>query len=618
MALFGPYRRRVALLVATTLAGALLSVGTPLLTKVVFDGALFPHSGHSRLGLLVGLVGAMLVLAGLGGLTAIAGTYLASVIGHDVMHDLRDRLYGHLQRMSLRFFTSTRTGDIQSRIADDVGGVQHTVTRTLAQLLQNVIFVAIALAAMGLLAWQLMLISLMLVPVFAAFSRRVGRRRHQLASSTQTILADMSVMTQETLSVSGVLLGKVFGRERDHAQRYRETSRRLAAIQVREQMAGRTFLGLAQMFFALSPGLIYLAAGFIFHVHHGTGVTPGTLIALTALQTRLFYPVLEMLEVSLDLSSAMALFERVFEYLDLPSDIEEAPDARTLEPSRARGAVAFRDIHFRYDSSAAHPPPDRPWTLEGITLDIEPGQLVALVGPSGAGKTTLAHLVPRLYDPDRGAVLIDGHDVRELRLDSLAALVGVVTQEPFLFHASVRENLLYARPDASAAEVEEAARAAAIHDRIVELDEGYDTLVGERGYRMSGGEKQRLALARVILKQPRILILDEATSSLDTANERLVQAALVPVMRERTTIAIAHRLSTILAADVIYVLDRGRVVERGTHAELATAGGLYQELYEHQFRFGIVDEGPRGVLVPANGNGRFSRAPAAADAGAAS
>jgi ATP-binding cassette subfamily B protein len=430
----------------------------------------------------------------------------------------------------------------------------------------------------------------------------------------------MSVITEETLSVSGVLHAKVFDRQRDAVQRYRTSSRRLAELKVRQQMVGRTFLGLTQTFFMLTPAAVYVVAGLTLANHSGAGapVTAGTIVAFTALQARLFYPVQEMLQISMDVQSSLALFERVFEYLDLPQDLVEAPDAVALDKRRSHGAIRLNRVYFHYDergpaaadlapadNGAASPvdgSPPRLWTLEDINLEIAPGQLAAIVGPSGAGKTTISYLIPRLYDVLGGSIEIDGTDVRKIKLTSLAEMIGMVTQETYLFHTTVRENLLYARPDAEPDEVEAAARAAFIHDRIMELPEGYDTLVGERGFRLSGGEKQRLAIARVILKDPRILILDEATSSLDTANERLVQGALRPLLGSRTTIAIAHRLSTIVSADVIFVLDRGRVVERGTHADLATRGGLYSELYEHQFKGGLVEARCEDGLVLASGD----------------
>ncbi|MGB2953663.1 MAG: ABC transporter ATP-binding protein [Gaiellaceae bacterium] len=610
--LFRPYRRRVALVSLTILASSGLGVVNPVLTKVVFDRALFPRSGQPNLHLLYELIAIMVAVAITGGAIGIGQTYLTSVLGQRVMQDLRNRLYAHLQAMSLRFFTSTRTGEIQSRLQNDVAGIQTVVTDTASSILANIVIVVSTVIAMSILSWQLTLLSLIVVPGFVYLTYRVGRVRRRIAASTQESLAEMSAITQETLSVSGILLTKVFDRSRDAIERYQRENRRLAELQVRQQMVGRTFFALVQTFFSITPALVYLVAGLAISGGSAPHISAGTIVAFTALQTRLFFPVGQMLQVSVEVQSSLALFERIFQYLDLPHDIVDTPGARRLPKEEVRGEVSFRDVYFRYDEPALPSTDDgtteiaaslgapaldatdgrprpRAWTLEGVDFEIEPGQLAALVGPSGAGKTTISYLVPRLYDATRGVVAIDGVDVREIELTSLADIIGMVTQETYLFHTSVRENLLYARPDATDEEIEAAARAAAIHERILELEQGYDTLVGERGYRMSGGEKQRLAIARVILKDPRILILDEATSSLDTASERLVQSALEPLMQERTTIAIAHRLSTILAADVIFVLERGRIVERGTHRELISLGGLYAQLYEQQFAGGLVE-----------------------------
>jgi ATP-binding cassette, subfamily B, bacterial len=583
--LFHQYRGRVAVLALLIIASSAIGVVNPLLTKSVFDDALFPQGGPD-LTLLYELVGIMIVIALVGAAIGVGQTWVASIVGQRVMQDLRDRLYSHLQRMSLRFFTGTRTGEIQSRIANDVGGIQTVVTDTASSIFANIVIVASTLVAMAILSWQLTLLSLVVVPFFVVMTYRVGRARRRIRASTQRSLAEMSAITEETLSVSGVLLTKVFDRQGDAIQRYRDENRRLAELQVRQQMVGRTFWGLVQASFSIAPALVYLVAGLTISSGGEPGLTAGTLVAFTALQTRLFWPVGDMLRTSVEVQSSLALFERVFQYLDLEHEIVDAPDATAIPKREVRGEVGFRNVHFRYDLDGDGA---RPWTLDGIELDIAPGQLAALVGPSGAGKTTICYLIPRLYDVNSGAVEIDGHDVRDVTLSSLADAIGMVTQETYLFHTSVRENLLYANPTAGQAELETAARTALIHDRIMELDEGYDTLVGERGYRMSGGEKQRLAIARVILKDPRILILDEATSSLDTTSERLVQQALQPLMEDRTTIAIAHRLSTILSADVIFVVDRGRIVERGTHEELLLRSGLYASLYREQFAGGLVE-----------------------------
>jgi ATP-binding cassette, subfamily B, bacterial len=615
--LFKPYRGQVGLVALAILVSSAVGVANPLLIKVVFDDALFPPEGRPNTGLLYILVGLMLGLAILGGVIGIGQTYLTSVVGQKVMQDLRNQLYAHLQRMSLRFFTATRTGEIQSRLQNDVGGVQTVVTTTVSSIVSNVVVVLSTLVAMLVLSWQLTLLSLFVVPIFIYMTYRVGKARRRITSSTQKTLANLSALTEETLSVSGVLLSKVFAREQTGIDQYREENRRLAELQVRQQMTGRGFFAIVQTFFSVAPALVYLVSGLVIANGGGSSISAGTIVAFTALQTRLLFPVGSLLQVSTEIQSSLALFERIFQYLDLEHDIVDSPDAEAVSRDRVRGAVRFDHVYFRYEEPRLPPGlapdeeapngdegllrPTRLWTLEDVSLEVEPGQLAAIVGPSGAGKTTISYLVPRLYDVTEGSVSIDGRDVREIALASLAEMIGMVTQETYLFHATVRENLLYARPDATDAQLESAARAAFIHERIVDLSDGYDTVVGERGYRMSGGEKQRLAIARVLLKDPSILILDEATSALDTASERLVQGALQPLMAERTTIAIAHRLSTILAADVIYVLDSGRIVERGPHEELVELGGLYASLYREQFGAGLVEARCEDGLVLSSG-----------------
>ena len=592
--LFRAYRWQVAVVLAMILVTAGLGVAPSLLTKVVFDQALFPASGDRDLQLLYVLVGAMVAIPIVAAVISVAQTYLTTVVGQRVMQDLRNRLYEHLQSMSLRFFTGARTGELQSRLQNDVGGVQNVVTNTASSVLSNVVTVLSTVVAMVVLSWQLTLLSLAVVPLFVYLTWRVGRVRRRISGETQESLAELSTLTQETLSVSGILLAKVFDRRRDAVERYRAENRRLAGLQVRQQMVGRGFFALVQSFFAITPALIYLVAG-------SSDLSAGTIVAFTTLQTRLLFPIGSMLQTSVEVQSSLALFERIFQYLDLPNEIVDAPGAKALPLDRVRGEVALRNVWFNYEEDL-DTDGDRPWTLEDVSLEVEPGQLAALVGPSGAGKTTISYLIPRLYDVKRGTVELDGHDVRDLELSSLAEAIGMVTQETYLFHATVRDNLLYAKPEASDAELHAAARAAAIHDRIMELSDAYDTVVGERGYRMSGGEKQRLAIARVLLKDPRVLILDEATSALDTTSERLVQHALEPLMQSRTTIAIAHRLSTILSADAIFVLERGRIVERGTHQQLVTADGLYAQLYRQQFQSGLVEARCEDGVVLASGD----------------
>ena len=617
--LFSAYRGRTALILVSIVVTSALGIVNPLLIQVVFDDALFVEGGP-KLGLLYALVGIMVAIPLVLGALGVAQTYLTNWVGNRVMQDLRDRLYAHLQSMPLAFFTGTRTGEIQSRLANDVGGVQTVVTSTASSILSNVVTVASSLVAMLILSWELTLVSLVLVPVFVLLTWRVGRARRAVTARTQESMAEMSAITQETLSVSGILLAKVFERRADEIERYRRANERLAGLQVRQQMTGQGFFGLVQAFFGITPAIVYLVAGVTLASGSGPQISAGTIVAFTALQTRLFFPIISLLRVSVEIQSSLALFERVFEYLDLEAEIVDAPDAVTLDPGSVRGEVALDDVSFFYPASSplaeaagadgagadgatedGTGPPPRRRALDHLSLTIEPGQLAALVGPSGAGKTTVSYLIPRLYDASEGRVQIDDLDVRKIRLASLSEIVGVVTQETYLFHASVRDNLLYAKRDATQEQLETAARSALIHDRIAELDEGYDTMVGERGYRLSGGEKQRVAIARVFLKDPRILILDEATSALDTTSERLVQAAFEPLMKGRTTVAIAHRLSTIFAADVIFVLDRGRLLERGTHSELLARGGLYAQLYHEQFQDGLVEASCADGVVLSNG-----------------
>ena len=619
---FRPYRRKVAWVGLAIVVTSGLGVVNPLLIKWIFDNGLFGDPAGQcdglpcpQLGTVYVGVALMIVIPIVTGVIGVGQTYLANWVGLRVMQDLRNALYSHLQFMPLRFFTTTRTGEIQSRIANDVGGVQAVFTDTVSNILSNIVVIVSTLIAMLLLSWQLTVLSLFMLPFFLWLTVKVGRARREVATSTAKTYADLTAVTEETLSVSGILLSKSFGRQRHEIGRFQDENERLTGLQMRQTMIGRSFFAIVGTFFSITPALVYLVAGWVMSRDPtGTTITAGTIVAFTTLQSRLFFPIGSMLQVSTEIHSSMALFDRIFEYLDLDPEIEDSPDAVAIAPDQVLGRVRLDGVWFRYDTpDGARPGPVSPsdldlanempreWTLQDVSLAIEPGQLAALVGPSGAGKTTMTYLVPRLYDVQRGAVEIDGVDVRNLKLESLGDLIGVVTQETYLFHTTIRRNLLYGRPEATEEVLDAAARAANIYDRIAELPEGYDTIVGERGYKLSGGEKQRLAIARVILKDPRILILDEATSSLDTTSERLVQAALVPLMHGRTTIAIAHRLSTILSADVIFVVDRGRIVERGTHAELLRQGGVYARLYEQQFRGGLVEAVTEDGVIMATG-----------------
>ena len=591
--LFGPYRWRLALVMVLVLGGAGLGVVAPLLVRRVIDDAL-PSGDMSYLtALVLGMIGATLLAGGLN----LWQTYVNTTVGLHVMQDLRESVYRHLQRQTLRFFTRTRTGDIQSRMTNDIAGTQSVLSDTVSNIVSNVAVVVSSVAAMLVISWQLSLVGLGMMPVFIYLMVRVGRTRRRLTRDAQRSVAELTARTGETLSVSGVIVAKTFAREREHLEQFETNSRQLTRISIRRQMTGRGFFVTVQTFFGLAPALIWWLGGWLL-ADGSTSVTVGDLVAFTTLQTRLLMPLAGLMFRTVEVTSSLALFDRIFDYLDETPEILDPPNPVPIDRTRTRGEVRFDHVAFHY---RGRPGADGDgidaFSLDDVDFTAAAAKTTAIVGPSGSGKTTVGYLISRLYDVDRGKVSVDDIDVRDVALEELNRLIGVVSQDPFLFHASIADNLRYGKPDATQEELEEAARAAQIHDTVLGLSEGYETLVGERGYRMSGGERQRLVIARVLLADPRILLLDEATSSLDTRSERLIQQGLATLMAGRTTIAIAHRLSTVINADQIVVMDRGRVVARGHHEEMIERSPLYRQLYEEQFTAipGLLAEGSRPV-----------------------
>ncbi|WP_267715072.1 ABC transporter ATP-binding protein [Streptomyces sp. CoH17] len=568
--LFRPYRGRLAVVGLLVGAASLVSVATPFLLREILDVAI----PEGRTGLLSLLALGMIFGAVLTSVFGVLQTLISTTVGQRVMHDLRTAVYGRLQQMSLAFFTRTRTGEVQSRIANDIGGMQATVTSTATSLVSNLTSVVATIVAMVVLDWRLTVVSLLLLPVFVWISRRVGRERRKITTWRQKQMAAMAATVTESLSVSGILLGRTMGRSDSLTRAFADESESLVDLEVKSNMAGRWRMAVITIVMAAMPAVIYWTAGIALSLG-GPGVSLGTIVAFVSLQQGLFRPTVSLLSTGVQIQTSLALFQRIFEYLDLPVDITERQDPVHLD--HVKGEVRFENVRFGYDGKGGP-------VLDGIDITVPAGSSLAVVGPTGAGKSTLGHLVPRLYDVTAGRVTLDGVDVRDLDFDTLARAVGVVSQETYLFHASVAENLRFAKPDATDAELEAAARAAQIHDHIAALPDGYDTVVGERGHRFSGGEKQRLAIARTILRDPPVLVLDEATSALDTRTEAAVQGAIDALSANRTTITIAHRLSTVRDADLIVVLDSGRLAEQGTHETLLAQDGRYAALVRRDAR----------------------------------
>ncbi len=565
LGLFRPYRRRIALVLFLIALASAAGLAAPFLLRAIIDEAL----PKGDIALLAALSGCLVALAAVGAGIGVLQVLVTAKVGQAIMHDLRVAVYAHLQSLSLRFFTATRAGDIQSRIANDIGALQTLVTHTAGEATRNASTVVMTAAAMLLLDWRLALLSFLVLPLATWISDRVGRKREALTYEQQGRIAEMSSAVQESLSLSGIVLARTMGRTAHLTQLFARSSREVATLEVRSHTAGQWQWSVIDLFLQAMPALTLLLGGWL--MASGTAMTVGTLVAMIALQEQLLFPLEEVLRSGVEVRKTRALFARIFEYLDEPVGITERPDPVTLDPARVAGHVRLERVEFSYDRAG-------PATIRNVTIDIPAGSHTAIVGATGSGKSTLGYLLARLYDVDAGAVLYDGVDVRDLSRHSLTDILGVVTQDPYLLHASVAENLRFARPDASDEDLYAAARTAQVHDLIAALPDGYDTVVGERGHRFSGGEKQRLSLARTLLRDPRVLLLDEATSALDTATELAMTRALDRPGRTRTTITIAHRLSTVRRADQIIVLDRGAVVEHGTHDELLDRSGAYARL----------------------------------------
>lgn len=576
--LFAPYKKPLTLVISLVLFSAGLSVIPPLLIQGAFNQGLFPKNGKPDLVFLTAMVFTMIGIWLLAASIGVLQTYLTANVGNKVMGSLRVRMFAHLQSMELAFFTKTKTGAIQSRLSNDVGGVAGVLSNTISSILGSSVTVLASMVAMLLLSWQLTIVALVLLPLMVLLQRRVGAVRAKIASKTQDSLSEMSSITQESLGVSGILLAKSFGRQASEVARYEAENKNQIGLQVRQTMSGQAFFATVQVFMSSIPAVIYLCAGWLI-LHHDL-LSVGTVVAFTTAQSRLLFPMMNLLQVSLDLQTSQALFARIFEYFDLKPNVTSPKEPKSVNPKKL-GEIEFKNVSFSYPEAGEK----APLTLKKVSFDVKPGQYVALVGASGSGKTTISYLIPRFYDTTSGSIKFAGVDVKDLNQEELIQNIGIVNQETYLFYDTIRENLAYAKPTASQKEIEKAAKAANIHDVIMSFPKGYETMVGERGYRLSGGEKQRIAIARVLLKDPPVVILDEATSAMDTNSERIVQATLDAATANRTTIAIAHRLSTVVNADVILVIDKGEIVERGTHKELLKLKGVYSRLIKAQNTF---------------------------------